>query len=442
MAESPKKVTRNQLAEFLPDPRAVRAFELLLKQVSDLLPSDVITINRLIEEAGIEGANATALVNAALSMVNDLSEDMAATDAVRGAQVSQLNAALARIADAIELISLQKVPESNNSISTDYIDFTGNPPHTNKVRRLVWNTDEETLDIHHNADVTQQVGYELYAFVRNNTGASLPDGKVISLSGSDGSYPTAVKFIANGTIIGQSLLGVLTETIPNGGVGRCNIYGLVRAINASGSLVGEVWAVGDAIYASPTTAGEITKVKPTAPNLAIPLGFVVNNSATVGAVFVRPVIEQQKFFGQFSKTSNVSPLAINTAYAAILDNTLITSGVTLGSPASRIVTANAGLYSFTIALQLASGSASVKNVWVWFRKNGVDVANTASKISLESATALATPYKRIFISMAASDYMEIMYAADSTNVTLTNVAATAFAPAAPALVVNVDQIQQ
>ena len=47
-----------------------------------------------------------------------------------------------------------------------------------------------------------------------------------------------------------------------------------------------------------------------------------------------------------------------------------------------------------------------------------------------------------FFSLAANDYVEIMYAANDTNVTIDNVAATAFAPAAPAITLAVTQVQQ
>jgi hypothetical protein len=47
-----------------------------------------------------------------------------------------------------------------------------------------------------------------------------------------------------------------------------------------------------------------------------------------------------------------------------------------------------------------------------------------------------------FFSLAANDYIEIMFAADDTAVLVDNVAATAFAPAAPAIVLAVSQIQQ
>ena len=46
------------------------------------------------------------------------------------------------------------------------------------------------------------------------------------------------------------------------------------------------------------------------------------------------------------------------------------------------------------------------------------------------------------LSLAADDYVEIMFASSDTAVTVNTVAATAFAPASPAVVLNVTQAQQ
>jgi hypothetical protein len=62
---------------------------------------------------------------------------------------------------------------------------------------------------------------------------------------------------------------------------------MVRGINTTGSLQGETWADGDIIYLSPTVAGGITKVKPTAPDHSLQLGYVVYAHAVNGKIFVK-----------------------------------------------------------------------------------------------------------------------------------------------------------
>jgi hypothetical protein len=62
---------------------------------------------------------------------------------------------------------------------------------------------------------------------------------------------------------------------------------MVRGINTTGSLQGETWADGDIIYLSPTVAGGITKVKPTAPDHSLQLGYVVYAHINNGKIFVK-----------------------------------------------------------------------------------------------------------------------------------------------------------
>ena len=48
----------------------------------------------------------------------------------------------------------------------------------------------------------------------------------------------------------------------------------------------------------------------------------------------------------------------------------------------------------------------------------------------------------ITVSLEANQYIEVMYAADSTSIFLDAVASTAFAPGAPAAQVSITQAQQ
>jgi hypothetical protein len=229
----------------------------------------------------------------------------------------------------------------------------------------------------------------------------------------------------------------MTHDLPDSGEkGYCTAWGFVRDIDTS------AFSVGDILYASPSTAGALTNVKPTAPNNVIPIAACIVSDATAGVIFVRPTIEQMKYYGVFAKTSDASPAVINTAYALTFDSTRISNGVVIGTPTSRIVVPTSGLYQFSCTIQLTSGSSSAKSIWVWFRKNGVDISNSARIVTSDLNNGYIPVSVNEPISLAANDYVELMYAADSTNVTVDNVAATAFAPAAPAVVLEVTQIQQ
>ena len=277
-----------------------------------------------------------------------------------------------------------------------------------------------------------------YTVVQNTTGFTIPKGTVVGFAGVGSNNVLSVTpYLADGSSPSLYILGVMAEELPDSGAtGLCCVWGNVNGIDTS------AFSVGDVLYASPTVAGAFTNVKPTAPDNVIPIAAVLVDSATAGDIFVRPTIEQQKYYGEFTKTSDQSPAVINTAYALTFDNTEIAEGISIGSPASRIVVVQSGLYQFDATVQIGSSSSSAKTVWLWFRKNGTDVANSARLVTININNGYTAVSMSEFFSLAANDYIEIMFAADATAITVDNVAATAFAPAAPAVVLAVSQIQQ
>ena len=328
--------------------------------------------------------------------------------------------------------NLNKIEDQLFEPAVNFIDFELNPVHTNQVGRLTWNQTDDTINIHHSGGVTQQIGEETYARVTNNTGSAFNNGDLIGLTGTG---TTVGKYVANGSAPPIYAIGLATENIAIGQRGRLTVYGRVRGLNTA------PYAVGDTLYANPSVAGALTNIKPTAPNIVIPVGVVTASSATDGEVFVRPILDQQLYYGAFIKTVDVSPTAINTANAITFDTTSVANGVSVVSN-SRVTVAHSGLYAFNASFQLTSTNASIKNVYMWFRKNGVDVPNTTIIRSLESSNAVAVQSRMMFFSLAANDYIELMWASDSTNVTLDARAATGFSPTAPAVLLTVNQIQQ
>lgn len=325
-----------------------------------------------------------------------------------------------------------------NSATIDYLDFRRLPPHAEVERRLCWNDDDATLNIGMEYGVSQQVGLETYARVENNTGVTIPNGTVVGFVGVGAGGALSVgPYLADGSQLSLYILGVMTHDLPDTGTqGYCTSWGYVRGVDTSS------FSVGDLLYPSPTVAGAFTNVKPTAPDNVIPIAACLVSDASDGVVFVRPTIEQMQYYGVFSKTTDATPAAINTAYTLTFDSTDISNGVTIGSPTSRIVVPASGLYQLEARVQISSGNSSKKDVYVWFRKNGTDISNTTRIVTSDVSNGYVTVALTETISLAASDYIEMAYAANHTNVTIDSVADTAFCPAAPAIILTVTQVQQ
>lgn len=307
-----------------------------------------------------------------------------------------------------------------------------------------WNTVDDTANLTMEYGVVQQIGMETYARVGNTTGVTIPNGTVVGFAGATSDALLVSPYIANGTVPSLYLLGVMTHDLPDSGQkGYCTTWGFVRGLNTS------AFTAGDILYASPTTAGALTKVKPTAPNNVTPVAACVTSSTTDGVIFVRPTIEQQRYYGVFSDTTTQTPAAVYTPYAMTFNTTDFALGFSRGTPTSRIIAPTSGLYNFQFSAQLTSSNASAKTVWIWIRKNGVDIPNTNGEVSLSANGEDMVVAWNWVVSMGASDYFEIMYASSDTAVSLVAFAATTGAngtatfarPAVPSVILTVTEVQ-
>ena len=305
---------------------------------------------------------------------------------------------------------------------------------------LSYNTAEDTVNLTHLHGVVQQIGFETYMRVTNDTGVTIPNGTVVGFAGVNGEIKVS-PYIANGTVPELYFVGVTTFDMLDGESGPVTIYGKVRGMNTTGASVSQTWAVGDILYASATTAGRFTKVRPTAPNVVISVAAVIKVGTTDGEIMVRPTIPLGLDYGTFSSNVDQTLGAINTGTAITYSTTEISNGVSIGSPTSRLVVAEAGFYQVSASIQLTSSSASAKNVYFWLDKNGTAVPDTTRAVTL-SANSQLFPFSVLYdVSLQATDYIRVMWASDSTDVTLDALAASAFAPAAPSVIVSVTQIQ-
>lgn len=310
--------------------------------------------------------------------------------------------------------------------------------------RMSWNTEMGTANLTMGySNATGQLFQEnYYPPVLNTTGSTLNDGTLVGFAGVSSGTPVIQKFIADGSMGVETIMGILTSNISNNDKGFATWFGYINNTNASGSTVGESWSVGDILYASPTTAGGLTKVRPVAPNLVISVAAVMNNSSTIGRLLVRVLPQPRLAYGTFRDTSTQTISTINTAQAITFNSTDISSGVSIGSPTSRVVATLAGRYEFTFTAQLDTSTSSTKTVYFWIRKNGTDVANTTQKITISGNTEVVAPTFTYGVSLGSSEYVQIMWAADSTNVSLLPAAATAFAPAASSIRLSVAQVNE
>lgn len=153
--------------------------------------------------------------------------------------------------------------------------------------------------------------------------------------------------------------------------------------------------------------------------------------------WVQVVLEGGQYAGAVSTDQTAA--STNTAYALTYTSS-IADGVTNGTPSSRLVFEEAGQYMISFSAQIASTSSSTVNFWFWPRVNGTDVTGSTMKNALHQNGAVIVVSRSAIFDLSAGDYLEAMWAVDSTNGFLDATAATAFAPAAPASTIAITRL--
>ena len=170
------------------------------------------------------------------------------------------------------------------------IELDQTPTQPFGVGMIRWNDTDGTAEIRLKGNnVTLQLGQELVKRVVNKSGANLLESqyKVVKIVGATGQRLSIDLAQANNELNSATTLGMVTENINNNQEGFITYSGEVNGINTTGSLQGETWVDGDILYLSPSVAGGVTKVKPTAPNHVVIVGYVEYAHVTQGKIFIK-----------------------------------------------------------------------------------------------------------------------------------------------------------
>ena len=173
------------------------------------------------------------------------------------------------------------------------LEFDNTPTNIpTTVGSMVWNDSDGTLDLKlKGGNVTLQIGQETVIRVVNKTATNVSllqsNYQAVRITGAQGLRPKVDLAQATNDILSAETIGLVTETIANNQEGFISTSGLVRDINTTGSLQGETWLEGDIVYLSSTTAGNLTNIKPIAPNHLIIIGYVISAHITQGTIFVK-----------------------------------------------------------------------------------------------------------------------------------------------------------
>ena len=167
---------------------------------------------------------------------------------------------------------------------------------------------------------------------------------------------------------------------------------------------------------------------------------LANLVTDVQALAVSPPVTPQlkrARYGSFYDTTTQAATVINTAKAITFNTTDLSNGVYLGSPTSRVYVDTPGIYNYDMSFQLDKTSGGVGSFYIWFRRNGVDVANSASYIQIQGNNAEIFSSLNYFFDLNAGDYIEIMFSVSDLSVEVAAFAAAAPVPAIPSIILTV-----
>jgi hypothetical protein len=136
-------------------------------------------------------------------------------------------------------------------------------PAPHETGHIHWNEEDGTLEIDLAGDeVVLQIGQENVIYIRNLSGALLPNGKVVYLDGSQGNSNRPSVSLADNTDPDTiHIAGMTTEEIAVNGLGYITTQGKVRGVNTS------LWTSGDKLYLS--TEGNLTNEHPSSSTEAV-----------------------------------------------------------------------------------------------------------------------------------------------------------------------------
>ena len=152
------------------------------------------------------------------------------------------------------------------------------------------------------------------------------------------------------------------------------------------------------------------------------------------------------YYGSFADTTTQTASAINTPTAITFNTTELSNGVSIGTTTSQILFANAGIYNFQFSVQFENTATSLSDVYIWIRKNGVDVTGSAGLISVPNSHGGTHGHSingwNYFVSVNSGDYLQIYWSTSATTTTIKYYAAQT-SPAIPStasVILTVNQV--
>jgi hypothetical protein len=168
------------------------------------------------------------------------------------------------------------------------------------------------------------------------------------------------------------------------------------------------------------------------------------SAMTAAATIPYADLAGRAYLSAYDGTDQIGSTSVATAVK--IASTSFSSGITIANNGSgdptRITFAAAGTYMLAPSIQFKNTDTNDHDATIWFRKNGTDIANSATITSIPKAADGGAQFFQIVIyeQVTAGQYIEIMWLPEDADVTIDYTAAGAIAPAIPSIILVSERI--
>jgi hypothetical protein len=151
-------------------------------------------------------------------------------------------------------------------------------------------------------------------------------------------------------------------------------------------------------------------------------------------------------YGSFYDTTIQTNPVVNTPNSMSFNETAITNGVSISGSISPfntyIKTENAGVYNIQFSAQVEKTDSGTDEIDIWIRKNGIDLEDTATKLTLSGNNTKAVAAWNWFVPSAANDYYQLIWSSDDTGMRLFAEPSSSVHPGIPSVIATANRIDQ
>lgn len=142
-------------------------------------------------------------------------------------------------------------------------------------------------------------------------------------------------------------------------------------------------------------------------------------------------------YGSFYSTVDQTNPVASAVNLMTYNQTVDFFNVSIGAINSRVYVAEEAIYNIQFSAQLDKSGGSASAVYIWLRVNGVNIANSATKIVIDGPNSEIVAAWNFVLPLAENDYFELAWQSSDTNVFLAEEPASGNVPEIPSVILTV-----